>query len=249
MYWPLIVAAVLFVVVLLFSIFFTVPQARDISQVAGIEGGGCVMPNQTIPQAYSVVYDNVLLRNSENQPNRVFFQQWHLAEPDSGAFTFDACGVSGGFVIYLVDVPDSKTLANSSGYAIVVGDVADQTGVPQTYITKIPGFPTRHPLSKINKGFQIPEKDSDGCKKLWVVYSHGNLSVGEGERPDIKDGKSSLVTCMTGEKENAPNGIQWFGFGTLRKESAGIQIKNIRTFDAPVSGCSWDALIPKDCPA
>ena len=49
--------------------------------------------------------------------------------------------------------------------------------------------------------------------------------------------------------QNAPSGVYWFGFGVLRKDEEGIEIKNIRTFDAPAQGCQWTAGMPKQCAA
>lgn len=205
----------------------------------------CPLPTSIVPISYDeFAFDNTTLTNSSMNPSRVFFNQWHFAKPDSGAITFEACAPNGGLVVYLVNDPNNETLQDSQGYAIVLDNLA-ASGVSETYVSGIPGFPSRHRLSRLNRGWMI-NTDIEACSKYWIVYENGNVLVGEGDVPGA--GNSKLITCLSNDPV-APKGIYWFGFGALRKEETGIEIKNIRTFAAPAAGCSWKALVPQRCSA
>lgn len=188
-----------------------------------------------------VMYDNAQLTNAFMNPSKNFFRQWHLARVDSGGFSFEVCAPNGGLVVYLVDNPNDKSLSDSHGYAIVLDNQRDP---PETYISSVPGFPSKHPKSKINKGFRL-NADANSCAKYWVVYDKGSVLVGSGGTPGEEGAK--LITCLTND-DMASTGLYYFGFGLLSKdEEVGVSIKNIRTFDAPDSGCKWSAMVPQQC--
>lgn len=191
------------------------------------------------------VYDEARLTNAFMNPSKSFFRQWHLARVDSGGFSFDVCAPLGGLVVYLVDKPNAETLADSRGYAIVLDNKRDP---PETYIAAIPGFPTKHPRSKINKGFRL-NADENACVSYWVVYDKGALLVGSGGTPGEEGAK--LITCLNPTAaDTVPSGLYYFGFGLLSKdEEVGATVKNIRTFDAPDSECKWTAMVPQQCSA
>jgi hypothetical protein len=182
------------------------------------------------------------LTNSFMNPSKKFLSEWHLQHVDKGGFSFDACAPMGGLIVYLVDKPDNDS--QQRGYAIVLDNNRDP---PESFVSPIPGFPSKHPKSRVNKGFKL-NSDERGCIRYWVVYDKGTVLVGEGEQPSSKatESNSKLITCMQNDY-NAPKNLYYFGFGILNKNEEGITIKNIRTFAAPDSGCQWSAMVPQQC--
>ena len=188
------------------------------------------------------MFDAVTVYNPSMNPNRVFHEQWHLAKADSGAFKFDVCAPSGSLVVYLVDKPNAETLGDSRGYAIVFDGRRDPA---LTFVSAIPGFPTPHGKSRTNRGFAL-NGEAGTCRSYWVVYEKGTVLVGEGDIPGDGAKNSKLITCLQNDEAH-PVGIKYFGFGAMCRETKAIEIKNIRTFDAPAEGCSWRAIVPIRC--
>lgn len=182
-------------------------------------------------------YDSIIVRNSSMNSSHQFHSQWHLAERDHGAISFECCAERGGLVVYLVDHPNERTLKDSRGYAIVLDNQG--ASVSETYIAALPGFPSKHRGSRTNRGFT-----TSSCQKYWIVYDRGTVLVGSGGRPGSPDAK--LITCLQHDAD-APTDVYWFGFGALRRDEIGMTVRNIRTFDAPPAGCSWSAAVPQRC--
>lgn len=201
---------------------------------------GCqVPPLIPIDPTSAYAYNAVTLVNPHMHPNHVFFvDQWHLARKDSGAISFDASAPAGGLVVYLTDQPIDKTLSEARGFAVVLDN---QGRVPETYIAKVPGQPAKHSKTRVNRGFQMVP---GVAQKYWIIYEAGNLLVGQGSNPG--DPEAKIITCLENDG-TAPSNMYYFGFGTLRKEERGIEVNNIRTFDAPAANCEWKALIPARC--
>lgn len=202
----------------------------------------CVVPPLAQPPMIGTtdnaraLYDSVDVANPSANPNRVFFPpQWHLAQPDSGAFRFRVQAPAGSsLVVYLVDKPDANTLHDSNGYAVVF----DQRRLPKSFVAAIPGFPTPHPQSRANREFRFGGTEEP--QAFWVVYEQGSVYIGHGER--VGEG---LITCLRQQQNGpVPTNIQYFGFGALCKQDVSVQVTDIRTFDAPAGDCAWKDLVP-----
>jgi hypothetical protein len=230
-------------IVLLMALFINSVLAMDYRRSAGT----LCQPRSAVTgrdNQDGVLYDSVTVRSLSMNPSRVFVGQWQLARADSGTITFKACGQRGGLVVYLVDNPNMETLSDSHGYAVVLDNQKD---VPESYIAAIPGpLATKHRKSRTNKGFTL-NSDPSSCQQYWITYENGTLLVGEGDVPQ-EGAQTKLITCMTGD-DNAPRNLKWFGFGTLRQDEVGINISDLRTYDAPAAGCSWFADAPRQCSA
>lgn len=203
-----------------------------------------VVPSPVVPAGAKngIVYDKVDVANPSGNINRVFFpEQWQLARADSGALQFNVSNkTNGSLIVYLVDQPNNRTLADSRGYAVVFDHTRD---TPRTFVSAIPGLPSVHPKSRTNKGHRMGPDETT----YWIVYEKGTVLVGTGSRPGGPDAK--LVTCLQGDDaEAAPTGIKYFGFGSLCQTGNNpIEVTKIRTFDAPDKGCSWTTIVPQRC--
>lgn len=201
----------------------------------------CSVPSVKEPaQKPPALFDAVTVRNSSVNPNRVFkADQWHLEKADSGAFSFTASNPgNGSLIVYLVDDPNSQTLSDSRGYAVVFHQERDE---PYVVVSSVPGLPTQHVKSRRNKGHRIGVEP----RQYWIVYEEGTLIVGCDGKPSDKEAK--IVTVLK-DDDAAPRNLTYFGFGALRTTTTdGIEISNIRTFDAPAKGCNWRATIPVTC--
>jgi len=202
----------------------------------------CPVPVPLVPlDRDDFAYDSLTVLNPSMNPSHQFFRQWHLAKADHGAVSFECCAPRGGLVVYLVDNPNDATLKDSKGYAVVFDN---QRSTHETYVSRVPGFPSKHPRTRTNKGFTM-NADPNACTKYWIVYTRGTVLVGTGGEPGSADSK--LITCMQGDDDVAPAGVYWIGFGSLSQDTSGMTIKNIRTFDAPNEGCEWSAMVPQRC--
>lgn len=202
----------------------------------------CTPPRQRVPlDLNELVFDAVTVRSAGTQPSHSFHRDWKFAEVGSGGVTFEACAPNGGLVVYLADRITERR-GDIQGYAVILDDQSEEH---KSYISPLPGFPSPHFRSKLNKGFRVANC-RDGHRRYWVVYSKGNLIVGEGDTPG--NGKSRVITCLAlREGDYAPPNIEYIGFGSLQNEPVGIQIRNIRVFDAPGEGCSWSAIAANPC--
>ena len=177
-----------------------------------------------------VTHSGIVLKNPNMHPNHSFCKQWQLPEDDRGAVTFSACAPSGGLVVYLSTSPDNATLSDSRGYAIVLDDQGDP---PRSYIGELPHFEmvdNRNSTSRINKGFRLNASENS-CQLYWVLYDHGNILVGEGAY--APGSEATLIVCRNDSMNDPPMGVRYFGFGTLRRETDGITISRIATYDVP----------------
>lgn len=182
------------------------------------------------------------MKNAYGNPSRVFDANWVLPNVDSGGVAFKCCAPQGGLLVYFVDIPSASSLASSRGYAVVFDNQRDP---PETYVSAIPGLPTKHPRSKVNRGFRLHAAAPETCMQYWIVYRNGTVIVGQGGLPGEEG--SRVITCMQHD-DAAPPGIQYFGFGALRHEEVGIQLEDIYTFDAPPDGMQWEADSPQCFP-
>lgn len=197
------------------------PAAASTQQRLQQEGGG------EQPREHS----EVTLVNENMHPSHYFdAAQWQLPEADRGAFTFTACGPAGGVVVYLSTSPDNTTLSDARGYAIVLDDQGDP---PRSYIGELPHFSQPSPRSRVNEGFRLNSARAS-CQTYWVVYDRGVILVGEGAFSPSSVA-ASLIVCKDDSVSDAPVGVRYFGFGTLRRETEGITISRIATYDAPTA--------------
>jgi hypothetical protein len=184
---------------------------------------------QQLAASAAAAHTEMTLVNENMHASHLFDPvQWQLPENDRGAFTFTACGPAGGLVVYLSTSPDNTTLSDARGYAIVLDDQGDP---PRSYIGELPQFSQPSPRSRVNQGFRLNSARAS-CQTYWVLYDHGTILVGEGAFSP-SSAAASLIVCKDDSASDAPVGVRYFGFGTLRRETEGITVSRIATYDAP----------------
>lgn len=188
----------------------------------------------------NVVIDSFLIKNAYANPSRQFSPDWFLPQDDSGGIAFQCCAPQGGLILYLVDVPNTVSLGDSRGYAVIFDNQRDPA---ETYVAPVPGVPSKHPKSRVNRGFRLNAAAPSTCQQYWVVYKQGNVIVGQGALPH-EQGESRVITCMLNDTA-PPTDIRFFGFGALRAtDELGIRLENLYTFDAPADDTFWNAASP-----
>lgn len=142
------------------------------------------------------------LRNSKNEPNFIFSEQWQLPHENSGSFFFNVNGKGNGLIIYLVSQP--TITSETKGYAIVLDDQQ------KSYVNTDVEMVGRAAGPGINRDFTL-----DVPTDIVVCYGSSRLSV---------YARNEKILEVTTQNEPVP----YFGFGLLRNDKQGVIIKDIK---------------------